>query len=349
MDPAFLGALVFYIFDDDKTNSLEYDEIRAIVETIHHKSSKTASVKKLIEMIMQNRQSVTVEYFTKCCREMSSLCAPLIGMQQSLREKIIGASYWIDLSAKRGQDPIKSRPDFIQKIGERIVEKRLQQSIEEMKQKKEREEQEKVEAAIAARDNRKKRSNGRRRRSSYLVQYFVGDGTATEKPQQAHLPTKPRARRSSVSLLKPSLLKEEFKSKIGKKNQVQPVFEDIGDHQPSVMEGKNPLSIDVNEQSSEAKECDVSSEQQLQQTRQRSLSNQKDDGSKTPNDKTKSAKSRLSKGESSGSESPNPKKQLSVESPAKKSDKGGGSKSQKSSKKSGEVVATASGSSKTKR
>jgi hypothetical protein len=348
MDPNFLGALVFYIFDADQTNSLEYEEIQTLVETIHHKSGKSASVKKLIETIMHNHKTVSVEYFTKCCREMSSLCAPLIGMQQSLREKVIGVNYWIELTAKRGQDPIKSRPDFIQRIGKMIAAKRLQKSVDEVEQKKLKEEQEKAEAA-AARNNRNKRSNGRRRRSSYLVQYFVGDGPGggADKPQQAHLPTKPRARRSSVSILKPSLLKEEFKPKLGKKkNQVQPVFEDIGDHQPA--SNREGLSVDVGERLSEAKENDLSSEQlqQQPQTRQRSLSNQKEDGgeSKTPNEKGKSTKSRLSKGESGGSESPNPKKQSSVGSPARKSDKGGGSESQKSSKKSREVSATASGS-----
>jgi hypothetical protein len=344
MDPNFLGTLVFYIFDDDKTNSLEYEEIRSLVEVIHHKSGKSASVKKLIDTIMHNHKTVSVEYFTKCCREMSSLCAPLIGMQQSLREKVIGVGYWIDLTAKRGQDPIKSRPDFIQQVAKTIAEKRLQKSIEEVEEKNLKEEQKRADDA-AAKINRNKKSNGRRRRSSYLVQYFVGDGT--EKPAQPHLPTKPRARRSSISILKPSLLKEEFKNKKGKKsNQVQPTFADIGDHQP-VEEGKARLSVDVNEQSTEAKESDLSSEQlQLQQQpRPRSLSNQKENGSQTPVEKTKSTKSRLAKGESGGSESSASKKQ-SIGSPAaRRSDNGsGGSESQKSSKKSREVTATASGS-----
>jgi hypothetical protein len=238
MDPNFLGALVFYIFDDDQTNSLEYDEIRILVETIHHKSDKNVAIRKLIETIMQNHSTVTVEHFTKCCREMSSLCAPLIGMQQSLREKVIGVNYWIDLTARRGQDPVKSRPNFIKILSDSIANKRLQKEVNEI----ERNRQEEKEIQKAAMIQRKKRTQGKkRRRSSYLVQFFVGDGTGatagagtgtgtgtgTGNGHTAHLPTKPRARRSSVSLLKPSLLKEkELKPKFFK-NQVQPDFDGL--------------------------------------------------------------------------------------------------------------------------
>lgn len=291
MDPNFLGALVFYIFDEDQTNSLEYDEIRTLVETIHHKSGKSAAVKKLIESIMQNHSRVSVEYFTKCCREMSSLCAPLIGMQQSLREKVIGVSFWMEITAKRGQDPIKSRPNFIKVLTDSIAEKKLQKAIGEVELKRLKEEQDKAEAA------KKKRNKGKRRRSSYLVQYFTGDSPNEKKPQ-VQLPAKPRARRSSITLLKPSLLKEGQGKPKG--SQVQPAFHDIGQVED---EKKPPLSINVDE--TEPHDHDSGLGQKYKSNKENASQTPiKESGSNsnTPNEKGRSGKHR-SKGEGSESKS----------------------------------------------
>ena len=91
MEPSRLDSYAYFLFDDDKTGSLEHDEVKVLVETIQHKTyEKTLAVRKLVDTIMTGRKVVTVENFEKFCKDNPSLCAPLISLQHELRKSFIG-------------------------------------------------------------------------------------------------------------------------------------------------------------------------------------------------------------------------------------------------------------------
>jgi hypothetical protein len=276
-------------------------------------------------------------------------------MQQSLREKVIGVSYWIELTARRGQDPIKSKPNFLKVLSDSIAEKRLQKEVQEIEMKR----NEEYSKNKAAANQRKKRTQGKRRRSSYLIQYLIGDGTAEGGGGGegaggggggggggTHLPTKARARRSSVTLLKPSLLKEkQLKPKFFKSNQVQPNFDDLAHTKKGVGQQSSnvsdlvqggaghspinastrddegdkviqlPLSVNVTELAHE-NDSHVTSQSQ----KHRSQKENEPSANGSSSNKGKSQKSRVSRGESLESGSPT-KKASSGGSPAVKPSK----------------------------
>jgi hypothetical protein len=206
MDPSFLGAFAFYIFDEDGTNALEYKEVKNIVETVHHKTEENPGIRKLIESIMSHGSSISIEYFTKCCRENPSLTAPLISLQHELRAKLVGVSFWVELAQRRGLDPEQGKPSYIQTLSKRIMEKRRVRRIEEIQSRR-------SEAATSKLEQKRKGDGRGRRRSSIVYHYFVKDEDQPKehKEREQKLPAAPRARRSSI--LAPSLTVSNIKKK----------------------------------------------------------------------------------------------------------------------------------------
>mmetsp|Transcript_14499 Transcript_14499/g.21832 ORF Transcript_14499/g.21832 Transcript_14499/m.21832 type:complete len:360 (+) Transcript_14499:196-1275(+) len=223
--PEKLGSFAYYIFDDDKSGSLDHMELKKLVETIHHKSYDTnPAVKKYVQDVMANcgGARVSITHFEKCCSENKGLTAPLISLQYRIRESFIGHSFWRDISARRAADHNQSQPDFIQKLSQNIDAKRKEKSRILMMERKLAKEQERIDAAKSKKGNRR---DGRRRTSIMFSFYAKGGATPSNT-----LPPAPRRRRSSF--IRPNLVKngEKKREKASKKKKkVQPVFTNIED------------------------------------------------------------------------------------------------------------------------
>ena len=122
MNSESISSFIFFLFDDDHTGTLNFREIRQLVETIHHKSyNNNKAVKKLIEQLYKISKALTVTQFIDWARQNPPICAPLISLQYRLRVDIYGEGYWEELQARRWRSGDKLAPDYIIKVNQRYM------------------------------------------------------------------------------------------------------------------------------------------------------------------------------------------------------------------------------------
>mmetsp|Transcript_1888 Transcript_1888/g.3003 ORF Transcript_1888/g.3003 Transcript_1888/m.3003 type:complete len:405 (+) Transcript_1888:72-1286(+) len=112
-----LPQLAFYLFDDDGSGTLEYAEIRHMIETIHNKSyEKNNAVRKLVEDLRKMGKKINVMQFMDWARKNPAICAPLIALQYRLRCELFGLSFWERLQCDRWNSGDQLAPNYIVKV-----------------------------------------------------------------------------------------------------------------------------------------------------------------------------------------------------------------------------------------
>jgi Ca2+-binding EF-hand superfamily protein len=102
MDAGYLGSLAFVIFDADRSNSLDFREVKQLVEMIHHKKYETnEGVRAFVDGLKDISHSINVEQFSKFSKDNPGLCAPLVGLQFILRKRVVGDTFWNTLADRR--------------------------------------------------------------------------------------------------------------------------------------------------------------------------------------------------------------------------------------------------------
>lgn len=201
-EPTALGSFAFYLVDKKKTGYLDRDGLMSIVELLHHTSAaKHGGVKKLAANICNAGEMLSVSDFHEYCQHRQEICVPLVGLQLSLQERMLGKSFWADATRKRLLRTEQLHPDYIYRLFETFHKKlnkalgcadmAIQPAYESMADEKEK------------------------RRTSLMYHFYRRDKPTHEKPIQKQLPKKKRRRRSSLGgfVVAPRLLHSDAKRK----------------------------------------------------------------------------------------------------------------------------------------
>ena len=114
MDEGFLSSLVYYLYDNDGNDSLEFGEIKRAVESIHQKSYDTnASIRGMIDFMQYSYAQISRDQFAKFCKKNHNICSPIISMQFNMRKKIIGDIFWNKVSNKRMTRRAMCKPEYV--------------------------------------------------------------------------------------------------------------------------------------------------------------------------------------------------------------------------------------------
>jgi hypothetical protein len=159
-DTKSLGSFAFHLIDEKNTGMLNADEVTGLIEMLHHTTTaKSKAVKNMVAAIVNKmtRSTIDVETFHEYCQVHDEVCLSLFGLQNSLRERILGLNFWGDIVLKRNQDEEQVKPNYVQSLFASVKEEK------ELKLKGE------VESSKAKREKRD------RRRSSLIGLFFVSE------------------------------------------------------------------------------------------------------------------------------------------------------------------------------
>lgn len=106
---------MFYLFDDDKSGSLDFREIKKIIEIINHQDlNKTGYLSDKINKELENKPPyLDVSDFQKWTRSRPMLTNPVLNLQLKLQEELIGASFWKTATYNRNANEEQSKPGFV--------------------------------------------------------------------------------------------------------------------------------------------------------------------------------------------------------------------------------------------
>lgn len=104
LDPSDLGYFVFTIFDRDNSGVLKFEEVKDLVETIHHKNYEdNVVIHRLVHKLLESSTAVTIDHFVQWSQHHPSILAPIISLQESLQIYVGGHRFWNILQRKRRQ------------------------------------------------------------------------------------------------------------------------------------------------------------------------------------------------------------------------------------------------------
>lgn len=138
-DPHALGSFAFHLFDKNKNGFLCSEEITEMVECLHHTSaSKHKGIKKITADMCGDKREINVATFHEYCRKHDEVCLLLLGLQNTLREQILGKSFWEDITRKRSENSEQLAADYIQSMyanmratkAQRILDLKVEQEFE---------------------------------------------------------------------------------------------------------------------------------------------------------------------------------------------------------------------------
>eukprot|EP00603_Paraphysomonas_imperforata_P006100 CAMPEP_0114437424 /NCGR_PEP_ID=MMETSP0103-20121206/14005_1 /TAXON_ID=37642 ORGANISM="Paraphysomonas imperforata, Strain PA2" /NCGR_SAMPLE_ID=MMETSP0103 /ASSEMBLY_ACC=CAM_ASM_000201 /LENGTH=373 /DNA_ID=CAMNT_0001607813 /DNA_START=220 /DNA_END=1338 /DNA_ORIENTATION=+ len=199
-DPHSLGSFAFYLFDKKNNDTLSRKEVTELVESLHHtKSAKHKGVSKIVHDMMNYSLDIDVESFHKYCKNHDEVCLLLVGLQNSLRERILGTHVWDSIMYLRNVGTGQREATYIQALYAEMASARAMQAKLKKKMSFERKRIE----------NRAKKSV-KKRRSSLMQFVFESDKkhrckhhpeAFTEKYEPSRIPSKQRVPRRKQSLL----------------------------------------------------------------------------------------------------------------------------------------------------
>jgi Ca2+-binding EF-hand superfamily protein len=181
-DPDDLGGFVFYLFDDDHTGTLEFKEIRKMVELIHATNIEKggAKVDKLMAELSMMSSFITLDDFIKLTHRRPMLMNPVLKLQLKLQEDMLGEEFWKQAIAERALDPVKRDPGYIIRVSAHAVAMYhaiTNKLAQEHKIKRMREE---VDVKASSRNVDEKT----RRRNSIVLGYMKMKDAVTAKPER---------------------------------------------------------------------------------------------------------------------------------------------------------------------
>jgi Ca2+-binding EF-hand superfamily protein len=138
--PEELGSFAFFLFDDNHSGVLTPDEIRNLVETIHHKSySSNKGVHHEVDRLLASRSGagLGVAEFVAWSHEHTSILGPVIQLQQHLWECVCGKSFWGKICRRRMQRLEQTAPGYVIGVYERydnsIFKNKIKSDMKELK------------------------------------------------------------------------------------------------------------------------------------------------------------------------------------------------------------------------
>ncbi len=109
---------MFYLFDNDKGGTLDFREIKGMLETIHGDIIENKKINSLMEKLGETSY-ITIGEFSQLCRKEKALTNPLLVQQLKLQKDLIGEQFWLTLCAKRKEHSYMLDPGFVVKLAER--------------------------------------------------------------------------------------------------------------------------------------------------------------------------------------------------------------------------------------
>mmetsp|Transcript_25473 Transcript_25473/g.42950 ORF Transcript_25473/g.42950 Transcript_25473/m.42950 type:complete len:335 (+) Transcript_25473:78-1082(+) len=199
-DPKSLGSFAFHLIDETRKGFLTRAEVTELVELLHHTTaSKHKGVNKIIADICTNK--IDAQSFHDYCFSHEEVCWSLIGVQNSLRERILGKSFWEEMTHRRSRYVEQMKVDYIFELLDNVNTKR------------------------AKLRKKAKRDEKKRRRSSIVEFIFDKNSSRNGDGTRGKIPTKQRAaRRESVAQVAIGMIRKKPKpgaKKNRKKKQQQ--------------------------------------------------------------------------------------------------------------------------------
>ena len=105
LDESSLLPFMFDLVDTDKSGKMSGKELVAFIKNIYGtRFSVVNSVQKIVREIKEN-QEFSIEDFINFMRSHKDLASPIFHLQNALREKICGVSYWKAKAKERHSIP----------------------------------------------------------------------------------------------------------------------------------------------------------------------------------------------------------------------------------------------------
>ena len=118
--PHDLGSFAFYLLDEDITGVLSAAEVTELVELLHHTTPNkhNKGVKKIIADLFDKmvHNKIQVAAFHNYCKQHDEVCLLLFGLQNSLRERMFGVSFWEEMAKRRESDPAQMKAAYIMRL-----------------------------------------------------------------------------------------------------------------------------------------------------------------------------------------------------------------------------------------
>ena len=113
LHPNELGAYVFEAFDTKRDGKLSRDEVKHLVEAIHHNSYESNKVvKRIVDKLAENDKAfVDVDHFVDWTGRNPSILAPIIHIQVNLQDNVVGRRFWEKLRHRRASN-IKNQMNY---------------------------------------------------------------------------------------------------------------------------------------------------------------------------------------------------------------------------------------------
>lgn len=122
--PDFLGAFIFFLYDDNRVGRLKPHQIQELIETIHSgKYENNPQIKKLVTKLVGKKDSppLTIEAFTDWARTNPALIQPFISIQHKLRSEVVGTRFWEEMTEKRQMTVEFGHPRYCVNLYKRIL------------------------------------------------------------------------------------------------------------------------------------------------------------------------------------------------------------------------------------
>ena len=123
-DPHALGSFAFYIFDKNKNGVLSRNEVTELVEVMQRTTAaKHKKIIRIIDDMCGDSYQIDIKAFHKYCMTHEEVCLMLLGLQNVLREGILGKRFWEDITRKRCASPEQMEADYIiQRFSDKVKE-----------------------------------------------------------------------------------------------------------------------------------------------------------------------------------------------------------------------------------
>lgn len=122
-DPHGLGSFAFYLFDKNRDGLLNRKETVDLLECLHHTSaSKYRGIDKIVSVLFGlDKDFITIIAFHNFCHEHDEVCMILLGLQNTLRERILGKSFWEAIMRKRSSCPEQLEANYTRLLFEQKI------------------------------------------------------------------------------------------------------------------------------------------------------------------------------------------------------------------------------------
>ena len=114
MSPDNLASFAFYLFNDNRSGCLDLHQLAKLICVLHRKSpTANPEIRALINKITNRYPEMSEINFMRCSHEMPAIIAPLLAVQFSMRQQLLGEKFWRKITAARLKNPIQVTHDFI--------------------------------------------------------------------------------------------------------------------------------------------------------------------------------------------------------------------------------------------